>query len=369
MMANSSQPNSTLGTMPAPWLDDEIDLSALGAALVRRWRWVIGFSFTGLLLGCAMAFQKQPQVGLELILDVSQGPQQLQPIPPVLSGAALSIRQSAPYQSRYTTQSAVLLLNQALIANFGNAAERRRFIVGPPNRKDLRSAPLVALSVDVQEDQVADYRSLLAQIKRYVVAASSQGLLQGDIPATQHFVQILAPEERSSHPQRFWILGGLAGLVVGMGAAMLADRLVNRAFTVSEILLRLGYPLRAKLPPLPWEANSIQSEFEQLATGLDVNLRWYVLSIAESHALVRPLVTALQCVRPELQVDEAAPLLAQPLRIPQAGLPRAFLLVVECGFNSPQALSEARRVLDQMPHLEAVGLVLVGQPLPPELRS
>jgi len=368
MMANSSQPNSTPGNMPVPRLDDEIDLSDLGAALVRRWRWVVGFSFTGLLLGCVMAFQKQPQVRLEMIIDVSQGPQQLQHFLPGQSGA-VSTGLAVVYQSRYSTQTVILLLDQALTASFANGVERRGVIIGQPTNKNLRAGNLVSLSVDVQQDQVAHYRSLFAQIKRNLFADSSKGLMQGDRPAKQDFVHILPPEMRSSDLQRFCILGGLVGLVVGMGAALLADRLANRAFAVSEILLRLGYPLRAKLPPLPWEANSIQAEFEQLAAGLDVNFHWYVLSIAESHALVRPLVTALQCHRPELQVDEAGPLLAQPMRIPQAGLPRAFLLVVECGFNSPQALSEAGRVLDQMPHLEAVGLVLVGQPMPAELRS
>jgi len=367
MKVNSSQSYSMLDNYPMHHLDGEIDLSALGAALVRRWRWLVKFSLAGLLLGGVFAFQKYSQVELELLVDFSKGPRQNLAVLP--SPADMFSPILIPfYQSRYSKESAMLLLDKALIASLSDSAQRKNFIVGEPRSKNLRPGSFVSLSVDVPKAKAADYLDLFEQIRGYLVSSASRELMQGDRPASKDFVQILPLKESSCHPERFLIFGGLAGLVVGIGAALLAGRLENRVFTVSEILLRLGYPLMAKLPPLPWEANSIQAELEQLAVLLDVNLRWYVLSIAESHALVRPLVTALQSVRPELQVDEAAPLLAQPLRIPQADLPRAFLLVVECGFNSPQALSEARRALDQMPHLEAVGLVLVGQPLPPELR-
>lgn len=349
-------------------LNDEIDLTALGAALVRRWHWIVVFSCTGLLLSLLTVFQKRSQVDLQMIVDVSQGPQQPQMVVPV-SPKSASPNLIPVYQPRYSTQSAILLLNQALIAASGDGAQRSQVIIGLPKAAELRSGTLVSLSVQVPLNQVSRYRHLFVRIKRILLAFASQGLMQGDLPARQDFVRIHSQEVKaSSFTNSYLIGGGLSGLIVGVCAALLVDRLANRVFTVSEILLRVGYPLRAKFPHLPWEVNSIQAELEILSEGLDENMSWYVLSIAESHSLVRPLVTALRLARAELQVEEAAPLLSQPLRIPHEGLPLGFLIVVEPGFNSPQALSEAQRVLNQIRHLEDVGLVLIGRNLLPELK-
>lgn len=367
-MINTSPSKTMVRATSTHQLDDEIDLTALGAVLVRRWQWIVVVSFTGLLLGLLSAFLKGPQVELQMIVDVSQGPQQRQSVVPGHTDLA-SLRQLQTYQPRYSTQSAILLLDQALVAGSRDVSQRSQVIIGPPRAQELRSGTLVSLSVQVPLNQVARYRHLFVLISRNLFASASRGLMQGDLPARQDFVRILPQEKPSWSTSRALIFGGLAGLIAGVAAALLADRLANRVFTSSEILRRLDYPLRAKLPHLPWEAKSIQAELEILFEALDANMRWYVLSIAESHSLVRPLVTALLLARPELHVEEAAPLMSQPLRIPDDGLPLGFLIVVEPGFNSPRALNEAQRVLNQILHLEEVGLVLIGRNLPPELRS
>lgn len=49
--------------------------------------------------------------------------------------------------------------------------------------------------------------------------------------------------------------------------------------------------------------------------------------------------------------------------------PTGLLLVVEAGFNSARALKEARLLISQMSSTQAVGVVLIGAPLPEELSS
>ena len=45
------------------------------------------------------------------------------------------------------------------------------------------------------------------------------------------------------------------------------------------------------------------------------------------------------------------------------------LLVVEPGFNSARALEEARLLISEMGSVQAVGVVLIGVPLPEDLSS
>ena len=52
-----------------------------------------------------------------------------------------------------------------------------------------------------------------------------------------------------------------------------------------------------------------------------------------------------------------------------SGVIPTALMVVEPGFNSARALEEARLLISQMSSVQAVGVVLIGTPLPEELSS
>ena len=108
----------------------------------------------------------------------------------------------------------------------------------------------------------------------------------------------------------------------------------------------------------------------QLATQLDQSLSWRVLSIARQHEAVAPLTQLLQQQGgPALQCRSADPLLAAVLHMESSDRPAGLLLVVQPGFNSARALEEARLLISQMTTVQAVGVVLIGAPLPEELSS
>ena len=136
------------------------------------------------------------------------------------------------------------------------------------------------------------------------------------------------------------------------------------------LLRRLNYPLRLGLPAAPWCTPAVPVLVGQLATQLDKSLSWSVLSIAHQHQAVAPLTQLLQQQGgPALQCRSADPLLAAVLRMESSDRPNGLLLVVESGFNSARALEEARLLISQMSTVKAVGVVLIGAPLPEELSS
>ena len=95
-----------------------------------------------------------------------------------------------------------------------------------------------------------------------------------------------------------------------------------------------------------------------------------MLSIARQHEAVEPLTQLLQQQGgTELQCSSADPLLTAVLRTESSDRPTGLLLVVEPGFNSARALEEARLLISQMSSVQAVGVVLIGTPLPEELSS
>ena len=74
-----------------------------------------------------------------------------------------------------------------------------------------------------------------------------------------------------------------------------------------------------------------------------------MLSIAREHVAVGPLAQALTCLNePELGCKAVAPLLNLIIRLGSSSRPIGFLVVVESGFNSSQALEDARLLLSQL---------------------
>ena len=163
-------------------------------------------------------------------------------------------------------------------------------------------------------------------------------------------------------------LGLLGGLVVGVGTALISDCRSKIVYSQSELLRRLGYPLRLGLPSGYWGSPVVRVLVGQLATQLDQALSWRVLSIARQHQAVAPLTQLLQEQgAADLQCNSADPLLSEVLYFDPSDLPAGLLLVVEGGSNSARALDEARLLTSQMSNVQAVGVLLIGVPLPQEL--
>jgi hypothetical protein len=173
---------------------------------------------------------------------------------------------------------------------------------------------------------------------------------------------------KSKFSNRSLALGLLGGLIMGSGAALIADRRPDRVFSKSKLLGQLGYPLWLALPTLPWSDQVVGPLVGQLAARLDHSLDWRVLSIAREHEAVGALAQALSRQNePELSCKAVAPLLNSIIRLGPNSRPIGLLVVVESGFNSSQALKDARLLLSQLPCVQSIGVVLAGVPLPSEM--
>ena len=169
---------------------------------------------------------------------------------------------------------------------------------------------------------------------------------------------------QSALPLAYWVGCWWGWQCVG------ADRRSNRVFSQAELLRRLGHPLRLGLPAVPWTSPAVPVLVGQLATQLDQTLSWRVLSIARQHEAVEPLTQLLQ-QQGGATFSATAPILCcQPFCV----LSPATSQPVCCwwwsrAFNSARALEEARLLISQMSSVQAVGVVLIGVPLPEELSS
>ena len=97
-------------------------------------------------------------------------------------------------------------------------------------------------------------------------------------------------------------------------------------------------------------------------------MTWLVLSIGAEHPAVLPIVEALQDHAPAVTLKRHAPLLKHALLQDRDGPSLGIVLVVQRGFNSEMGLLEARRILHQMIAVRQVGLVVVGESLPSEVK-
>jgi len=346
-------------TTPQP-MDDEIDLRELGAALKRRWRWLLGCTISGLAIGGVVALKQPALVELSMFIDLSKGP---------LSPAAASLDQSdsmgpllvATYQPKYQQSTAILLLRSLLVSSRKATPEQLRLIeVDQPTDKALKSDQLLEVTATVPSAQAPNYQALFEALGQDLLRHAAKTLLPEEAPARSGFVQLPSLEKVQNPSGRALALGGLAGLVVGAGAGLLADRRANRVFSSAQLQQLLGYPVLAMLPGQPWVDPVVQAELGQLSQQLDPRLHWMVLSIANQHPCVEPLASALK-------LQPAAPLLSHTLKAFSVDQPGGVLLVVEPGFNSMLALQEARRTLELLPGLEQVGLVLIQNRALPEL--
>ncbi|UPH89145.1 Wzz/FepE/Etk N-terminal domain-containing protein [Synechococcus sp. NB0720_010] len=360
-MINQKQHNTVINEISNPPMDDEIDLRELAAALRRRWRWMAGFSITGLLLGGAVAFTQPSRVELGMVLDLSAGPK-------VPSQASMDKSDSmgpllvTTFEPRYKPASANLMVRQAFESIPATKQQRNLFEIGTSKTKGLKSDQLLWVSATVPSSEVVSYRALFDDLKLKTLAAASNDLDAAATPAKKSFVAIWPEQVVPPSPAKPIVFWGLAGCVFGAAAALLTDRRSNRVFSCALIEQQLGFPLLAVLSPLPWQGLAAQAALGQLRELLDPETHWKVMSIAADHPCVEPIAEAIE-------LEAAPPLLEHVLPAFPSTHPGGVLLVVEAGFNSRLALEEARRLLLQLPGLERVALVMIKDGQLPETKS
>ena len=356
-------------------IDGEIDLRELGEALKRRWRWIVGCTLSGMAVGGVVALMQPAQAELSMFVDLSRGPQTPSAVelsmfvdlsrgPEKLSAAWLDKANLpgpslvATYSPKYE-QPTVVLLVKSLVASGKATPEQQKLIkTAEPAEKILKSKLIVEVTAKVPSAQATNYLELFQDLEKDLLRNSEKYLLPVDIPAQSDFVTIQDLEYYA--PDRSALaFGGLAGLVVGGGAGVLADRRANRVFSATHLQQILGYPVLAVLPSQPWDDLQAQAEIAQLSQQLDLRLHWRILSIVNHHACIDELVKTLSKLVPSLKCSSYPPLLVNYPPSFSAKPSGGILLVVEKGFNSKFALEQAARVLSQLSGLERVGLVMI----------
>jgi len=342
--------------------DDEIDLGELGASLLRRWSWLAGFTVAGVVLGAAIGLKQPPaQRSWQLLVNLNLGPLVTQAVIGQDPKAPLPQR---PLQNPSEAQNS--LANAVEIGSDGKDWQVEPLKLG----KQISDSLIVVRA----SGSVTDPEKIKPRLEKVALSyrrkiESLAGYYKDVEPAKPSWIEVVPQDVEASRPGRAIALGGLAGLVLGAGSALMADRRANRVYAVHQLLRLMGYPLRASLPLLPWHSKIIEAQVSQLAVILQPNLKWLVLSVARPHPVVDVLVQVLKRHLPAQDLAAGPVLLREPLQQASEGQPLGVLCVIEPGFNSELALQEARRLLDQLPFVQEVGLVLVGQPLPDELRG
>ncbi|QNI75181.1 chain length determinant family protein [Synechococcus sp. MVIR-18-1] len=359
--------------------DDEIDLREVLAAFRRRWIWVASGGLLGLGIAAGVSISRpaeEPSKTIRMVIDTTQSPcawtqrkfQKLEP------GEILNIQCTGEF---LTTRKVLTTL--ALDA-FGSdqqfLARVRPLTFGTKKDKDFaQSNTQLELAIEASPDKLDGVKASLENIKNVLTKREIDKIemLSPDVQVGEDWISIEEVSNNEKEPEsnsssRSLALGLLGGLVAGSGAALIADRRSNRVFSRSKLLGQLGYPLWLALPTLPWSDQVAGSLVGQLAARLDRSLDWRVLSIAREHEAVGSLAQALSRQNePELSCKAVAPLLNSIIRLGSNSRPIGLLVVVESGFNSSQALDDARLLLSQLSCVQSIGVVLAGVPLPSEL--
>ena len=363
--------------------DGEIDLREVLAAFRRRWIWVASGGLLGLGIAAGILMSRplvdKPLKALRMMVDTSQGPcfwtsRKFQRFE---SGEVLRMQCFGEFSS--TRKYLATLVSGEFGPNNEISAKVRPLTFG--NKKDkslVDSNTHIEVLVEANVGELDVAKAKLANIKNEFVTyqLDNIGMLVDDVQVGKGWISIESDpvvdqsksKSKSKSFNRFLVLGLLGGLVTGSGAALIADRRSNRVFSRSKLLEQLGYPLWLSLPTLPWSDQVAGPLVGQLAARLDRSLDWRVLSIAREHEAVGSLAQALSRQNePELSCKAVAPLLNSIIRLGSNSRPIGLLVVVESGFNSSQALEDARLLLSQLSCVQSIGVVLVGVPLPSEL--
>ena len=360
--------------------DDEIDLRDVFAALQRRWRWLFGGGLLGLALAggaISLKLRSAALVQANLIVDVAQGPcyYRYRQARTFKDFSTPEISCSGEHETVRLRLSHIASSNDSFVSlsnTFAGEFGFRVVSLSFDEKGKEKSSNQFVLNVTGPSNLAPQVSAALAQIKQKMTLATANSAKADGYSPTfgNDWIRIVEPIKLDSTAPIFGLLalGLLGGLVLGAGSGLTADWRTNRVYSKAQLLRRLGYPLNLGLPSCPWTSPAAQVLLGQLATQLDQSLSWQVLSIAHQHEAVVPLTQLLQQQAGSgFQCRSADPLLSSVLRFEPRGKPTGLLLVVEAGFNSARALEEARLLISQMSNLHAVGVVLIGVPLPEEL--
>ena len=369
-------------------IEDEIDLWEGLAALQRRWRWVVGGGLLGLTLAVGSYSYKTffaVKVEANLIVDVAQGPcysrvrrQKTYIEPHVVarswSGSRTLIGAcSGELGTMYVRLDRLAKQLESEPLGIFDYSINRHALDGKGRQK---SDTQIVLNLTAPASLAPEISPVLEQIQKDMTLQTANSAKTNGIEPYFgiDWIRIEKPTKIAtnlfSQLIRTLVLGSLGGLVVGASSALIADRRSDRVYSREELLRRLNHPLRLGLPAGQWSNPAVPVLVGQLASQLDQSLSWRVLSIARQHQAVAPLTQLLQQQGgPALECRSADPLLAAVLRMDSINRPTGLLLVVEPGFNSARALEEACLLISQMSNVQAVGIVLIGAPLPEELSS
>ncbi len=328
----------------------------------RRWRWLVGGLVLG--LGGVAAWPSAPQLTLRLVVNLEQGPM-------VPSGLSMDRTDTlGPF---------VTIAYKPLTDSATARLHLERLLPSPLRQQGWEVAPLklgkdvvpsaVALSAVVPASREAEATQALERIARQYRQQQDQQRLRvrNAMPPQSSWITLVQEAPKPRGAGRALALGGLAGLVLGAGAALVADRCSQRVYGLNRLQQLLPYPAWGSLPPAYPQGPLSGHAEAQLAVFLRPQLAWRVLSIAEAHPLLPALVQGLQRHSPQLDLQAGPVLLREPFN-PAVDQPVGCLLLLEPGFNSEPALRQAQQLLLQLPGVEQVALVLAGQPLAPELR-
>ena len=356
---------------------DDIDLRELGATLNRHRHWVVAFILLGAALGGFVAITQKPISKICLFVNITDGPSirrlQNADLQNLAGDKGLSSNSSiwttAPVQPNLDE---VIYSLQTTLNRFGSDKPSKTVSVEPLKIGNaLSQSQVAACGLAGSDFEARQMRNLLVSLEstyRQDVLDRYKRFTYGE-PASKFWTQVLKePTPGDPGKGRFLALGGMGGFVAGCIAALIADRRLNRVYGLGQILGSIGYPFVAKLPPWPWDSPGAQSEIAQLAMQMDPGLSWLILSIGREHPVIGRLVDALQGFVCGLDLQHMPPLFVAPVMPPDPLRPVGVLVVVERGFNSLVALQESRRVLASLSFVKEVGVVLIGEPLPPELR-
>ena len=359
--------------------DDEIDLREVAAAFQRHRFWVVSGGLLGLVIAVIPILKPAPlQETLKLVVDTSQGP------------CEWTKRKFKQFQTKE-------VFNIACSGEFMTARKELDMLAAdtfrPPESPSAKVQPLnlgskkdgnltssttqLEVLVTVDADNSEAINTKLERLKTRFMDNRLRNTqsLSTDIQVGEGWIQIekgpdikdISKFKSSSISLALGLFGGLA---LGSGAALVADGKSDRVFGKSKLLGKLGYPLWLTLPKPPWPDQLTSPLIGQLAARLDRSCEWRVLSIAHEHEAVSPLAEALiRQNEPELSCKSVEPLLNSIVRLGSNARPIGLLVVVESGFNSSQALEDARLLLRQLPFVQSIGVVLVGVPLPSELTA
>lgn len=363
--------------------DDEIELSEVFDLFKRRFSWVAGGAFLGLALAAGVLLVKGapvPRDRTRLTINLASSPCNFAKYRArvfenayALSENCNDVLDSSLVRLKRLSDLSFEPINKQLEKEAKLEYDVSRQKLGE-ERRSPTSSTHIALTVLSSPAQSASVVAEVVKIqnKFKLLSFSDAGSADEKISHGADWLLIEGPRPAKNKPTisplRAIFIGWFGGLFFGAVSGFIADRRSDRVFSQVELIRRLGFPLSLALPSESWDSPAVKVLVGQLATHLEPNLSWLVMSIAREHDAVVPFTQMLQQKSgADLQCNCVKPLLSTVFRFDPSDKPIGLLLVVQAGFNSARALEEARFQIQHMSAVQNVGVVLIGAPLPDEL--